>query len=84
MAKEKPKTQAQLAASKKKKKEGKAPKKNPKDEKTVTEEKAAVPARLISSIISIGLFILFLVMFLSPEGFLVEKLLLSFIVGVLG
>ena len=80
MAKEKPKTQAQKAAHKKKPAAEKAPEKQTKKE----EQKASVPARLISSIISLGLFVLFLVMFLWPEGFLVEKILLPFIFGLIG
>ena len=89
MAEQKKKTQAQKAASSSK---GKSPKagggksadtKNnqssgKKAENQPTEQK--IPVRLISSALILGLFILFLVTFLKPEGALVNWLAISFMV----
>ena len=79
MANQNSKSQAQKAAAKKQpNKSGNkaAPKK--------TEEKTVIPVRLITSVISLSLFVLFLVMFLWPEGMLVEIILLPFIQGLIG
>ena len=48
-----------------------------------TKEKVKLPARLISSMVIAGLFVLFLVMFLNPDGALV-KLAYSFVQGLFG
>ena len=48
-----------------------------------TKEKVKLPARLISSLVIAGLFVLFLVMFLNPDGALV-KLAYSFVQGLFG
>ena len=80
MPNQKSKSQAQKAASKKQtNKSG-----NKATPKKAAEEKTAIPVRLITSIISLGMFVLFLVMFLWPEGMLVEKILLPFILGLIG
>jgi len=48
-----------------------------------TAEKTAIPVRLISSVICLGLFVVFLVAFLKPEGALLE-LLAGFVQGLIG
>ena len=47
------------------------------------KEKVKLPARLISSLVIAGLFVLFLVMFLNPDGALV-KLVFNFVQGLFG
>ena len=81
MANQKSKSQAQRAAAKKQPNKS-GGKNTPK--KTGSEEKTVIPVRLITSAVSLGMFILFLVIFLWPEGLLVEKVLLPFILGIMG
>ena len=86
MAKEKQKSQAQKAAALKQSKKA-APKKNnqKKDNKTaVPQSDFHLPTRLVSSVICIGLFLLFLIIFLTPEDGAVVKLLLNLIQGLVG
>ncbi len=89
MAKKKRKSQAEQAAMSAKSKKGnkKAPAKNgAKGKKGVQKnaaEEHAIPARLISSVIFLGLFILFLVIFFKPEGALV-KIFQNVIHGLIG
>ena len=87
MATKKNTSQAQRAASGSSKKSAsikntKQPSKaviNKKPEK----EKVHIPARLISSTVIAALFVLFLVMFLNPDGALV-KLIYDFVLGLFG
>ncbi len=86
MAENKPKTQAEKAAeSKRQNKTGNGKGSSAKNKKTakVEETKFQIPIRLITSAVALGLFILFLVAFLWPEGWFVE-LFLSFITGLVG
>ena len=85
MANKKYKSQAEKAASTAKKNTGKkstTPKSTPKG-KTPAPQKSTVPVRLISSLTFLGLFILFLVIFLAPEGAFVLALD-KFIHGLFG
>ncbi len=84
MAQKNTNSQAQRAAAAKKptkSNSGKSSsrKKNGKEQ----EAPLVVPVRLITAGISIGLFVLFFVMFMKPEGAIV-KLLLSFVQGLFG
>ena len=88
MAEEKRKSQAEKAVSaakgKQKSSAGKktnAPKKT--TENNNKQKSTKIPARLISSLCCLGLFILFLVIFLNPEGALI-KLLEDFVYGLIG
>ena len=81
MANQNPKSQAQKAAAKKQPKKS-GSKTEPK--KNSSQEKTTIPVRLITSIISLSMFILFLVIFLWPEGLVVEKVLLPVILGLIG
>ena len=86
MADKKTKSQAQKAASatKQKKSSGNKANTNKKTETKSTEQtQSSMPVRVITSIICLGLFVLFLVIFLKPEGTL-TTLLHSFILGVVG
>ncbi|MBE6975750.1 MAG: DNA translocase FtsK [Ruminococcaceae bacterium] len=80
MAKEKTKSQAQKAAAKRS--SGKSGSKS-KSQKS-GDAKTKIPVRLITSLVSLGMFVLFLVMFLWPRGIIVEKGLLPFIKGLIG
>ena len=80
------KSQAEIAASKSKK--NKKTSKNRKIssaqvKKPVKEEKSDVPVRLISSVVTLALFVLFLVSFLLPEG-VILAFLNNVIHGLLG
>ena len=82
------KSQAELAASKTKKKKKKTTATKPvsKDVKVRTNQKTdapEIPVRLISSLVILCLFILFLVAFFLPEGYLMA-LLNDFIHGLFG
>ncbi len=76
MAAERKKTQAQRAVSSSKKSKG-----NKKPNKSGGDSQ--IPVRLITSLICLVLFIIFLVMFLNPEGALVV-FFLNFIQGLVG
>ncbi len=88
MADRKPRSQAEKAALAKKS-GGKTPSKSAqgskaKNTKTAEqEERVLVPFRLITSLICLALFVLFLVIFLQPDGALV-KLFQSFVLGLIG
>lgn len=85
MAEKKRKSQAELAVenkNKNKKKKSEQTQKNSKKE-TKEEEKVSIPGRVISAIVFLTLFILFLVTFFLPEGKLI-MLLVDFIQGLFG
>jgi len=82
MAEQKSKSQAQKAALAKSQK-AKDTEKAKKPEKKAAQEQTALPVRLITSVVCASLFILFLVMFLNPDGALL-KLLLGFVLGLIG
>ena len=92
MADTKKKSQAQKAAagnksskSAPKKTAAKKPAANTKAAAKTKEPGFQIPVRLLTSVICIGLFILFLVMFFNPEGQLIvllQNLILGFIGGV--
>ena len=87
MANKKHKSQAEIAAEKTKKNKKAAAKKTaPKNKQTAQAKKSEqrdVPVRLISSVICLGLFILLLVAFFLPEGYLLA-FLSNFIHGLIG
>ncbi len=85
MAEKKKKTQAEKAAmAKKQKNSAKKPATTNKKETVKENENAfVVPVRLVTSVICIVLFILFLVIFFQPEGVAV-KLLQNVIQGLIG
>ncbi len=88
MAEEKKKTQAQKAASTAKRAPQKksAPKAAPKKaggKNQKNDEVFQFPPRLVSSVIGFGLFVLFLVMFLCPEGALI-RVLHHVVLGMVG
>ena len=87
MAEKKAKTQAEKAATTKKAKSTSKSKqsaaKTAKSPAKAPEEKVLVPFRLITSVICLALFILFLVIFLQPDGALV-KLFQGFVLGLIG
>ena len=87
MAEKKAKTQAEKAATTKKAKSTSKSKqsaaKTTKSPAKAPEEKVLVPFRLITSVICLALFILFLVIFLQPDGALV-KLFQGFVLGLIG
>ena len=80
MADEKNKTRAQKVASGNSK--PKAASKGKSNQKS-KDLPVQIPVRLITSTVCIALFILFLVMFLNPEGALVI-LLMRFVLGLIG
>ena len=88
MAKEKQKSQAQkTAAGKQQKKAGSSKSQAAKRGAVHTgkpqDSDFQIPARLISSVVSVGLFVLFLIMFLSPQGDFI-LLMLSLVQGLIG
>ena len=84
MAEKKQKSQAEKAAAHKKVTAKQSPASNKSaDKKTDNKEMQGVPKRLISSIIFLGLFILFLVIFFAPSGAL-TGILADFIHGMIG
>ncbi len=89
MAKENQKTQAQKNAASRQQKKKTASAKSKTSGKSaaakvqVGQLESQIPVRLITSVISIGLFILLLVMFLWPEGLIIIALK-QFILGLLG
>ena len=86
MAEEKKKSQAQMASSAKQSGKSKSSAKNhkPADAKSKTQpQQTQIPVRLITSCVCLALFLLFLVMFLNPEGALVV-FLMNIIQGLIG
>ena len=85
MAEQKRKSMADKAVSAAKaKKEKNSDPKSKKAAETVQETQGfAIPVRLITSVIFLGLFILFLVIFFVPEGALV-KIIKNIIYGIIG
>jgi len=86
MAVDKKKSHAQRATSSKQSKKSAAAKKaaaNKTDKIKDTSEKTRMPARVISSLISIALFLVFLIMSLNPEGALVV-LFMQIVRGLIG
>jgi len=90
MAEQKRKSQAEKAASAAKAKNTKSSKESAtkkktakKNTETAAPDKFKIPARLVSSVIFLGLFVLFLVLFFKPEGALV-KLMGDFVHGLVG
>jgi len=86
MAKENKKSQAERAVMNKQQKFGKktsAGSKTPKDKHKAETNQGGLPIRFISAAVCLGLFILFLVMFLKPEG-VVTNLILNAVLGVIG
>ena len=85
MAKKKTKSQAErmASASRDKDKKKKAKAAAAKDKKSQDESTWKVPARAISGALILGLFVLFLVMYLNPEGALIHPLRTS-LYGLLG
>ncbi len=83
MPEQKKKTQAQKAASGSSKKSGTTAKKSsaPQQPEPFTLEN--IPVRLITSVASLAAFIVFLVMFLQPEGVILVALM-DFIHGLIG
>ena len=86
MAEKVRKSQAEVAASKSKKnkkasKSGSA--KKAENTKAVAERKHDIPVRLISSVVALGLFILFLISYLLPDG-VILTFLSSIIHGLIG
>ena len=84
MADKKTKSQAEKAAMGKKQKTSSAGKSaSVKKADKAAGEKVRIPVRLVTSLVCLALFVLFLVIFIQPEGILVE-LLQSFILGLIG
>ena len=88
MAEEKQKTQAQRAASSKQQKKpassrSASGKKTDTSKDKTSEIQSPIPVRMISALVCLALFIIFLVMFLSPEGALI-LVLMDFILGLIG
>ena len=90
MAEQKRKSQAEKAvsASKSHKKNKNEVKKKSKDavrnnDKNTTSSERVIPVRLITSVISIGLFILFLIIFLKPEG-VINRFVENVMLGLIG
>ena len=87
MAEEKQKTQAQRAASSKQQKKpassrAASGKKTDTSKNKASETQSPMPARMVSALVCLALFIIFLVMFLSPEGALI-LVLMDFILGLI-
>ena len=85
---ERKKSQAEKAAMAKKQtktsgSKTSAAKKTTKNARKQEDTSLNIPVRLITSLVCVTLFILFLVIFLQPEGALV-KLLQSFVLGLIG
>ncbi len=80
MAEKKSRSYAQQAASKKNGQKKSGAKKPVKQE---LEPKTHIPARLISSVVVLALFVIFLVVFLQPEGIFVQ-IFKSFVMGLIG
>ncbi len=80
MAKKNTKSHAQKAAAAKSKKSAQKTAKSQKNEK----EHVIVPARLVIALTCIALFVVFLVIFLQPDGLLVKNAFMPFIQGLMG
>ena len=92
MAEQKRKTQAEKAASAAKSKKSttktasstsKAVSKKGKQEAVAPVKEHPIPVRFVTSCVFLGLFVLFLVLYLSPEG-AITKLLANFLLGLFG
>ncbi len=84
MAENKNRSQAQRAASNQKRSgTNTKPSSADKNKKNIPQEEPIFPPRLISSAIAAALAILFIVMFLNPDGALV-KLVYHFVLGLVG
>ena len=83
MADKKKRSQAEKAAMAKKKTASRNAKYAKKDQKP-QEPGLQIPVRAITAVTCLILFILFLVIFLKPDGFLVEKVFLPFVLGMIG
>ena len=83
MADKKTRTQAEKAAMAKKKNASGTAKKGKNNQKT-QEPALQIPVRAITAVTCLVLFILFLVIFLKPDGVLVEKVFLPFVLGMIG
>ena len=87
MADQKRKSQAEKAvsAAKSNKNKGNAGKtgKNAKNKNSVQPKERLVPVRLICAVVALGLFVLFLVIFLKPEGAL-TRIIEGFVLGMIG
>lgn len=83
MAKEKQKSQAQKAAASKQTKKSAATKKTA-QKSAPQQPEFQLPVRLVSSVVCIGLFLLFLIIFLAPEDGAAVKILRSLIQGLVG
>ena len=83
MADKKTKSQAEKAAMAKKKNQSSTAKKGKNNQKA-PQTALNIPLRAITAVICLVLFILFLVIFLKPDGFLVEKVFLPFVLGMIG
>ncbi len=86
MAQQNPKSHAERAAAAKQSKtvsKKASPVKNSKSVSVTPQKERTVPVRVITSLITLALFILFLVALLQPDGWFVQ-LFLSFIVGLIG
>ncbi len=86
MAEKKAKSQAEKAAESRKKSKGTSNKhsgKSGKQEVKKEELSGGIPIRLISSVTCLGLFILFLIAFIQPEGWL-TKAFKMFVLGLIG
>lgn len=84
MAEKKTKSQADKAAAAKKKNSNSTSVKKGKTANKAPEPALQIPIRAITALICLALFILFLVIFLKPDGFLVEKVFAPFILGMIG
>ncbi len=86
MAEEKKKTQAQKAASGTKSSSGTKRTTSTSKKSTASKQEPelnAIPVRLITSVSTLAVFLVFLVMFLQPEGALIVALM-SFVHGLIG
>ena len=87
MAQKNEKSQAEKAAQAKKKNtsagKSKAPEKKTDRVQKGNPDQTAIPVRLISSVVSLGLFFLFVVMLLQPEGVVVQ-FIQNVILGLVG
>ncbi len=83
MANKKQKSQAEKAVMSKNKKKPSGRKSSNQKNKVELGKPFEFPVRLITSVVCLALFIIFLVMFLQPDGILVE-LFQAFVLGLIG
>jgi len=85
MAEQKKKSQAEKAVAKNRNEEraNKKPEKKPDKKAEKPEQETGIPVRLISALVFIGLFVLFFVMFINPDGMII-KALDKFVHGLIG